>query len=244
MMDSINGGENMYNIAVCEDDKVQAKQLVHILKKYETAHSIGLVVDVFYSAESMLKASIIKYDLIFLDIGLPGLSGIELAKKIRETSSRVKLVFLTAHEQLWPEGYKVSATRFLVKPLNENHLFQELASLLSDGVEERQCILASKDRVLAKVFIDEILYLEISGRKVLIHTFDNVYSSSHSLSYWVKTLANQSFVQTHSSYLVNLKYVKFVGRDSVTLVTGDKVYVSLRRYKHFKDSFMRYVSQI
>ncbi len=244
MMNSINGGDNMYNIAVCEDDKVQAKQLVDILNRYEIAHSIGLMVDVFDSAESMLKASIIKYDLIFLDIGLPGLSGIELAKKIREISSRVKLIFLTAHEQFWPEGYKVSASRFLVKPLNENCLYYELESILGEIDEGRQCILASKDRVLAKIFIDEILYLEISGRKVLIHTFDDVYSSSYSLSYWEKTLASQYFVKPHSSYLVNLKYVKLVGRSSVTLVTGDEVYVSLRKYKHFKESFMRYVSQI
>lgn len=240
----INGGDNMYNIAICEDELVQAQQLMRVLKRYELENKVKLNVTIFESAELLMRATLPQFDLFFLDIGLPGINGIELAKKIRHVSLHSKIAFLTAHEQFWPEGYKVLASRFLVKPLNDDHLYTEVLSLLKELKMSQLYILATQDKAIAKVAIDEILYLEIYGRKVLIHTFDGTYTSSYNLSYWVKKLASHHFVQTHSSYLVNLKHVKLVGRDTVTLMTGEEVYMSLRKYKQFKESFMRYVSHI
>lgn len=240
----INGGDNMYNIAICEDELVQAQQLMRVLKRYELENKVKLNVTIFESAELLMRATLPQFDLFFLDIGLPGINGIELAKNIRRVSLHSKIAFLTAHEQFWPEGYKVLASRFLVKPLNDDHLYTEVLSLLKELKMSQLYILATQDKAIAKVAIDEILYLEIYGRKVLIHTFDGTYTSSYNLSYWVKKLASHHFVQTHSSYLVNLKHVKLVGRDTVTLMTGEEVYMSLRKYKQFKESFMRYVSHI
>ncbi|MDO4926461.1 MAG: LytTR family DNA-binding domain-containing protein [Turicibacter sp.] len=243
-MITINGGDNMYNIAICEDELVQEQQLIRVLKRYELEHKIKLNVTVFESAELLMCTTLMQFDLFFLDIGLPGINGVELAQKIRHVSTHSKIAFLTAHEQFWPEGYKILASRFLVKPLSDDLLYAEVFSLLNEFKTSQLYILATKDKAIAKVLIEEILYLEIYGRKVLIHTFDGTYTSSYSLSYWVKKLASHHFVQTHSSYLVNLKHVKIVGRDTVTLITEDKVYISLRKYKQFKESFMRYVSQI
>lgn len=234
----------MYSIAVCEDEQLQTKQLVDVLRRYEKEKSIQMKIMTFESAELFIQYSCEPYDLVFLDIGLPGLDGIHLAKKIREVSTQTQIVFLTAHEKYWPEGYKVLASRFLLKPITSAKLYAEIETLMNDLNKRKQYVLVSKEKGLAKVIIDEILYLEISGRKVLIHTIDDVYSSSDSLKYWVEKLSSYYFVQTHSSYLVNLKYVKLVERDCVTLTTGHEVYISLRKYKHFKESFIRYVSHI
>ena len=222
MIRVINGGDNMYSIAICEDEQIQTKQLVDVLRRYEKENSIQMKIITFESAESFIQYSSEPYHLVFLDIGLPGLDGIHLAKKIREASTQTQIAFLTAHEKYWPEGYKVLASRFLLKPITSMKLYEEIESLMNDLNKRNQYVLVSKEKDLAKVIIDEILYLEISGRKVS--------------SYY--------FVQTHSSYLVNLKYVKLVERDCAILTTGHQVYISLRKYKHFKESFIRYVSQI
>ena len=244
MIRVINGGDNMYSIAICEDEQIQTKQLVDVLRRYEKENSIQMKIITFESAESFIQYSSEPYHLVFLDIGLPGLDGIHLAKKIREASTQTQIAFLTAHEKYWPEGYKVLASRFLLKPITSMKLYEEIESLMNDLNKRNQYVLVSKEKDLAKVIIDEILYLEISGRKVLIHTVDGIYNSSDSLRYWVQKLSSYYFVQAHSSYLVNLKYVKLVERDCAILTTGHQVYISLRKYKHFKESFIRYVSQI
>lgn len=233
----------MYKIAVCEDNPIQINQIVSVLKQYEQKHSVEIQVATFESAELVLQTSLDDYDLVFLDIKLAQLNGIKLAKYIRKQSQRIKIVFLTAYEHFWPEGYKVLASRFLIKPLSDDELYHEVSPLLDELHRVPSYILVSKDKELVRVEIDNILYLEISGRKVLIHTLDGIYTSSKSLSFWIKELSLAPFVQTHSSYLVHLKYVKIVGKDYVTLTTNDIVYISFRKYKSFKDSFIRYVSQ-
>ena len=234
----------MYKIAVCEDDPIQINQVINVLKRYEQKHSVEMQIATFQSGELLLQTPIDSYDLVLLDIKLAQLNGIELAKYIRKQSQRIKIVFLTAYEHFWPEGYKVLASRFLIKPLSDDKLYEEVSPLLDEMNRLSSYVLVSKEKELVRVDIDDILYFEISGRKVLIHTLDGSYTSSKSLSFWVKELAFAPFVQTHSSYLVHLKYVKLVGKDCVTLTTGDEVYISFRKYKTFKESFIRYVSQI
>lgn len=234
----------MYKIAVCEDNSIHMNQILNVLKRYEQKHSVEMQIATFQSAELLLQTRFDSYDLVLLDINLAKLNGIELAKYIRKQSKRIKIVFLTAYEHFWPEGYKVLASRFLVKPLSDDELYNEISPLLDEVNCLSSYVLVSEKKELVRVEIDDILYFEISGRKVLVHTLDGIYTSSKSLSYWVKELASASFVQTHSSYLVHLKYVKRVGKDCVTLTTGDEVYISFRKYKSFKESFIRYVSEI
>lgn len=240
----MNGGEMMYKIAICEDEQIQSIELMNKLKEYANSKNLKFEIDCFESGEKLLEQNFHVYDFIFLDIEMPGMNGVDLAKEIRKTCTKIKIIFLTAHESYWPEGYKVMAFRFLVKPLDNEQLNETLTTLIEEINAGQQFIVARSDKTLAKVLIEEITYLEISGRKVLIHTMDETYTSSYSLNNWYQKLAVHNFEYTHSSYLVNLKYVKLVARDKVTLTTGTEVYMSLRKYKGFKASFVRYISQL
>ena len=102
---------------------------------------------------------LLKYtDLVLLDIKLAKLNGIELAKYIRKQSKRIKIVFLTAYEHFWPEGYKVLASRFLVKPLSDDELYDEISPLLDEINCLSSYVLVSEKKELVRVEIDDILY--------------------------------------------------------------------------------------
>lgn len=234
----------MYKIAICEDEKVQAVELMNSLKHYESEQAIKFEIDCFECGEDFLKEDYFEYDFIFLDVEMPGINGIEVAKEVRKTCPKSKIIFLTAHEFYWPEGYKVMASRFLIKPLKQEDLSETLTVLIEELNGATQYIVARSEKSLSKVLIEDITYLEIAGRKVLIHTPEETYTSSYSLNNWYHRLAIHHFEYTHSSYLVNLRYVKLVARDKVTLTTGEEVYMSLRKYKGFKTSFVRYISQL
>lgn len=234
----------LYRIAICEDESFQMKQIMTQVERYGKAKNISLNIKAFDCAELFLNHFKEAYDLVFLDIHLPGIDGIQLAKKIREQSHRTKIVFLTAHENFWPEGYKVLASRFLIKPITDESLYLEIEEVMDQLIEQTPFVLASQDKRVAKVAVEDIFYLEIAGRKVNRYTKDEVYVSSKSLAQFKKELEHHHFAQTHSSYLVNLKHVKLVGKDSVTLTNGQEVYISLRKYKQFKEKFMEYVSSL
>lgn len=234
----------LYRIAICEDNPFQMKQIVSLLERYGESNNLTLDILAFECAETFLNHLGTSYDLVFLDISLPGMDGISLAKQIRAQSEKTRIVFLTSHENFWPEGYKVLASRFLIKPLEDEALYSEIDAVMKQIERQYPSILVTKDKSVAKVAVDELFYLEIAGRKVNLYTKDECYCSSKSLAQFKKELEPYHFVQAHSSYLVNLKYVKLVGKDSVTLINGQKVYMSLRKYKQFKERFMEYVSNI
>lgn len=233
----------MYKIAICEDEAIQVDILIKQIKTYMENHKIQFDIECFCTGEEFLSHDYTQYDLIFLDIKMQGISGIDVAKEVRKTCFKTKIIFVTGYENYWSEGYKVMASRFLIKPLRLEEVTEALSSVIDELKFSRQSIVARKDNALAKILIEDITYLEIFGRKVLIHTIDGNYSSSYSLNNWYKQLKIHHFEYAHSSYLVNLKYVKIVDRDKVTLTTGQEVYMSLRKYKNFKTSFIQYMSQ-
>lgn len=237
-------GESMLKIALCDDEEIQARQIIKVIRKCGHQQEIEYQVDYFKSGTELLKQNIDEYELIILDIQIDEMTGIEIAGIIRETNQKIKIMFITAHQQYWPEGYKVLASRYLLKPISDQRLCNELMDIFEEIRKSKLVIMATKDKSVAKVMISDIKYLEISGRKVLIHTQDDSYCSNNSLAYWYRKLKVHHFAYTHSSYLVNMKYVKLVERDKVTLITGDEVYMSLRKYKPFKMTFIQYISQI
>lgn len=231
-------------IAICEDEQIQADQIINVVNRFKDENQLEYSIDYFDNGLKLIEQNIDEYDLIILDILMNEISGLDIAQKIRRDNQHVKIIFITAHQQYWPEGYKVLASRYLLKPMSDDQLYEELVEVFDEIEKSRMFIMATKDKAMVKVRINEITYLEISGRKVLIHMKDEVYSSNHNLSYWYKILKFHHFSYTHSSYLVNMKYVNLVERDRVRLTTGNEVYMSLRKYKLFKMHFIRYISQV
>lgn len=169
-------------IAICEDEKIQADQIINVVNRFEDENQLEYSIDYFDNGLKLIEQNIDEYDLIILDIHMNEISGLDIAQKIRRDNQHVKIIFITAYQQYWPEGYKVLASRYLLKPMSDDQLYEELVEVFDEIEKSRMFIMATKDKAMVKVRINEITYLEISGRKVLIHTKDEVYSSNHNLS--------------------------------------------------------------
>ena len=97
----------MINVAICENNAMQIKYVVDVIKKYSIKENMDFMIDKFISGEELLNSNHSKYNVIFLEIKMNGISGIDTAKKIRETNEEVKIIFLTASKELWAEAFKV-----------------------------------------------------------------------------------------------------------------------------------------
>ncbi|BDR83364.1 response regulator, virR [Clostridium tetani] len=234
----------MYNIAICEDNSIHSNEIVNLFNQYSINENIKFNIDMFSTGKQLLIHGYNDYDVIILDIQMNEINGIEVAKIIRKTNNYVKIVFITALEKYWPEGYNVNAFRYILKPINEDIFYNEIKNLITDINKRKIFIPVENNGNIKKILISSIKYLEISNRKVIIHTDSGNYISTYKLKYWNEKLSSFSFANPHSSFLVNMNYVMEMDREKVTLLDGEYIYFSQRKFKNFKEKFIEFLAKL
>ena len=149
----------MINVAICENNAMQIKYVVDVIKKYSIKENMDFMIDKFISGEELLNSNHSKYNVIFLEIKMNGISGIDTAKKIRETNEEVKIIFLTSSKELWAEAFKVNAFRYLVKPVKEKELYNEISTVVNEIKRNNKYIILNyhKTGELAMANLGELL---------------------------------------------------------------------------------------
>lgn len=178
-----------------------------------------------------------KFDVIFLDIVMKGLNGIEVGKRIREIDDRVILVYLTGFADFALEAFELNSFHYLIKPITKNsfnNLFEKILVRLEEirALENKNKVLSFKTKdCIFQVRYEEIYYLEKNGRKIILYTEDNAYDFYGSLKKLLLELPQDIFLQCHQGYAVNMTKVREMEVDEIQFIKiKNKVPVS-RRYK-------------
>ena len=226
-------------IAVCDDEERFREDLKkHIDKLY---NSLDVVVDSFSSGKQLIEAfSVRPYDLIFLDIEMPEMDGITLAKRLRSLSEKVYIVFLTGHVEYALEGYEVNALRYLTKPVQEDKL-KEVLRYVSEKMSEKRQILVKADGEEHLIDVSDIIYFEAQNQYIMIYTVTREYLVRYNLSDYEKELKKDGFFKTHRSYLISLGKVKKLGKNEVIMDGDISVPVSRSSIQALKDALYSYV---
>ena len=236
----------MYRIAVCEDDPRTAEQnktaACRVLEGKGHVQGRDYDIDVFHTAPPLIErlaGDPDAYQLLLLDIQLDGDNGVELARFLREHKVSASIIYITDHPGFALDSFPTYPLEYLLKPVDEGRL----AAALDWDWQRRQ---DRKKRPVLRVGgraipLDEIAYLEISGRKTAIHTKEERIEHAVPLSKLKEDFQMQGFCLSHFSYLVNLAHVARVERDALTLDTGEAIPVSRRYYQDF---MARYVESL
>lgn len=232
----------MYKIGLLEDEQEQAERLLGFLERYRDAHpGFSYTIQRYGRAMDLLDHYDRDCDLLFLDIRLPDMTGMEAAHRIREVDRRVMIVFVTSLTQYAIEGYSVQAFDYIVKPIS----YEPFSAKLERAVRvlsyrQTGVVLDIKTREGGlRLTSDMIHYLEVFDHDLLIHTDDGVIKQWGSLSKYEKQLEGAHFARCNSCYLVNLKYVRGVYGDEV-VVGEDRLSVSKSRRKEFLQALAQY----
>lgn len=226
------------NIAVCDDEKIICNQIEKLVKIQEPDCDIEL----FASGEELLKADTV-FDIIFLDIQMDGINGIETAKTLRNKKQVSVLIFITGMKEYVFDAFDVSAFHYLLKPVEENKFSEVLAKAAAEvrmkKGEEELFFIKSKGRnvILNR---NDILYIESQNRMVNFHTTKEIlkiYSDMKNLEQQL----GKNFYRCHRGYIVNLGYVTEYEKDSISLTNGENIYLSRRKYKEFVKIYMDYL---
>lgn len=213
-------------IAVCDDSP---KELERIKGCFCRIQGYDLVCSYFDSTSTVmeiLKTENSPYDLYILDIEMPGMNGLKLAKSIREKDSRALFVFLTSYTRYMKDVFDVVTFDFIEKPISDEKLLQilERAATYLNITSQHFSFGYRASRYSLKY--DRILYIEKKGRQALIHTFEDVYKTNMTLEEIWKQLNPKSFVHIHSSYIINLYNLDRKDNEIAIMRNGEKLHIT------------------
>ena len=201
------------NIIICDDEflhrLILKEFLITILNEEFLEYDL-----IEYSSGKDLINNYNKADLLFLDIQMNELSGMDVARKIRELDNNVEIIFTTAIEKYVFEAYEVRAYRYLLKPIEYEKLKRQVKLCISDYLIKNSIISIDTNKVTIKIPIGEILYAEVMKRVE-------------------KKLLNYGFFRCHHSYLVNLNKISEI-RNKTIFINDNEIPISRTRYKSLK----------
>lgn len=230
-------------ILVCDDETDFLKIISNYCERLSKEENIPITLIQFKDSKEVLSyyKSNIYIDVCILDIKMPELNGIDLAKRLRALGMRAKIVFLTAVLEFAPQGYEVGASRYWMKPLTYEKFRVEVQALNKEiDNESQKAIMEHIGRGIEKVFFDEIVYIETKERKTCVHKKENGYISTRKMRDYENKL-DKRFFRCHAAYIVNMDYIGKVNGGELTLTTGDVIYISKGRKKRFMEEVQRYL---
>lgn len=226
----------MYQVAIIEDETKAVENLRLALTRYgkETGETFQL--HIFRDAELFLTNYKPKYDMVFMDIVLPGMNGLDAARKLRKFDEEVCLVFITSMAQFAIKGYEVNALDYFVKPFKYYDLKMRLDRMRKIIGKRGQTLPIPVAGGTKNVTSDDIYYIEVKGHNLIYHTKDGVVTSRGGpMKDLEEKLKTVGFSRCGVGYLVNLRYCKQIRGDEV-LVKEDWLKISRAKKKEFVDA--------
>lgn len=231
-----------YMVAIVEDTPKEADMLKEHFSRYSEEQQVSFQITCFSSGDDFLINYRPIYDLVLLDIGLPGLNGMGVAARLREMDQSVTLIFVTSMAQFAAQGYEVDAVDFIVKPVAYGNFRLKLKRILNRLQTRRDSVLViSQGDNLYRVSASQIRYIEISNHCLFYHTADGIIEAYGSLKKVEEQLGGSMFVRCNSCYMVNLEYVQSIQEDFVILVDGTKLKMSRLKRKPFVQALNNYL---
>jgi DNA-binding LytR/AlgR family response regulator len=210
--------------ALLVDDEAPARsELRYLLGSHKNVQVVG---EAASAAEALALAKAVHYDVVFLDVEMPGLTGLDAARLVREQPRPPAVVFVTAHAEYAVDAFSVEAFDYLLKPVDPDRLarvLERLAARPAEGppVEKIPVVAGGRTELID---YDQVHYVQADGDYSRVHTYDRSYLCTSSLGELEETLPGNRFARIHRSYLVNLAKVaavKRAGPDRIRLALDD-----------------------
>ena len=229
-------------IVILEDDETQARQIGEYLHLYQQSHDgFQYMAKTYTSGSRLLQEYRPDTDLLLLDIQLPDMLGIDVARQIRQRDSAVMIIFITNLAQYAIEGYSVSAFDYVLKPIDAFSFSKKLERALRVLSHKRNDLkLEIKSKAGTRwIEADTITYIEVRAHEVYIHAELEMIRQWGTLSHYEAQLRPLHFIRCHASYLVNPKYVRTVVGDQVD-VAREMLPISRTFRKDFLNTIAQY----
>ncbi len=233
----------MLQIAICDDEQFYRKKIQKLLEGYLRSRELQYELHLFLSGEEFLKRceNSVKFDIVFLDINMDEIDGIQTATRIRSFHSDTYIVFVTAFIDYALEGYKVNAVRYLMKDTLDLAM-EECMTAILQKMQIAQVTFTFLEGE-KKLYTDNILYVESKGHKSIFHYMEEgavTYQVYDKLDSVESKLKGSNFLRIHKSYLVNMKHIRKICNYTAFLDTNEELPIPRLRFQTVKEAFVDY----
>ena len=220
------------DIAVVDDEKAIREHICGLVEEQQPESRIEA-----YATGGELLASGKRFDIVFLDIQMDGMNGIEAARELRERQEDTVLIFITGVKEYVFDALDLYAFQYLLKPIDEGKFAEVLQRAAGEAKKkkEKKCLfIRTRNLTLDQ---SEILYIESRAKKVEIHTVGQtieIYATMDEL----EGQLGEEFYRCHRAYIVNMDCITEYDSESITLTNGDRAYLTKKKYGEFVKTYM------
>ncbi len=234
-------------IAICDDITGDAEAIRSCAEEFMQDSGICCGFDIFSSGEALLdymKTKSVRYDICFVDVLMNGINGIETAAAVKTSLPDCKIVFVTSSHEFAVEAFSLNALHYLVKPITKEHISEVFRRCTKELLKPYITVFDGADQV--KVFLDSILYLESSHDS---NAHSNTYIITGSCRITVRTslsevekLLGEDFLKLHRGLIVNMDFIKQMGKDRCVLKNGVEEVLSRSARSEIRERYKSYLS--
>ena len=229
----------MVRIKILEDDPADRDTLIECLRKYEREQGQSFSITAYDNPSDFMDNYHMDADLIFMDIELPGINGMEAAHRLREIDRQVILIFVTNMAQFAVKGYEVDALDYIIKPAQYGPLSIKLDRAAQRWRAAAESVMVALPTGTQRLLLWEIYYIEVQGHKLTYHTEKGHLPGTGTLQDAEQRLHGKGFLRCNKCYLVNQKHIQTVTGSDVVLSNGEKLQISRLRKKEFMEELAR-----
>ena len=229
-------------IAVCDDSSVVLRQTAGYFEQLQQELPYEICPAYYYSGEEVLSCLAGDTDLLLMDISMDGIDGIECSKVLRARGMKLPIIFITSMTEYALAGYAVHAFGFLTKPVTYAQFSSIIKEVFAQTEPEKpKKLLVNTETGVSIIDPEELIYAEVYQHETSFVLNNGRIVGNVQLSAVEQMLQAHGFFRCHKSYLISLRYISFIGRDCLTMASGDIVPLSKHRRKAFLDAYGAYM---
>lgn len=226
----------LFNIAIIDDEIKDLELIDLIVRKYFSKRNYNYQITPFTNPTQLdFKEN---YNVLFLDIEMPNIDGIDLAKKISDTQLNVKIVFITNHDHLVYDATKVAPFGFIRKSKIEDEMQEVLERICKQIEKEQKNIVIHNNSGIIKMNLEELIWVEVIKNNVCFHTVNEDIEIRSTLKQIFTLLPKSTFIKVNKSYIVNVNHVERILNDEVVLSNGTCLLINSKFKKQIKEAII------
>ena len=228
-------------IAICDNECEYCDFLYDIVSFYCLEHGITCSIFTFDSGNALLQAKE-NFDIVFLDIEMDGLDGIETAKEMNRQNKKALIFIVTAYQKYLDDAMDLNVFRYIDKPINQQRICAGLDKAI-EFLNHNQIMLQTKYDGILTIQMRDIIYVEVRNKKVYVITKNKTYLAREKMEYFKSKLLATYFIIPHNSYVVNMQYVTQFKRDCMQVKNGDFISIAPKRQAETKKKFINFMGE-
>lgn len=235
----------MIEIAIVDDEeifvKLIQKKVLEVLGHLHVESKIFTFTD---SVEMLHESTRHHFNLLFLDIDMPNITGLDIARKLRMKNIETEVIFVTNKDELVYDTFKYGPFRFIRKSRFDSEMEEAIQNFVKKVNHQKISIFLSTENGKKPVKVLDILYIEVQSHKLTVHMSNSIISANGNLNDIESEIMSYGFIRIHKSYLVNYRAISFIHQKEIILDDGTSLPLSRRKFEYTQNEMMRFSREL